>query len=147
VIPLFADGINLPPGGHECTWDELVERFCHSPRRQILCRRLRSLLESAKSCGALKVLVDGSFPTSKEEPGDLDLSWIVPVGIKMGSLRRECRELFSEPWLSRERFGCDTLCFPIGDNCEKIQKWAVELGFDARTRSERGMVLVDLSCI
>jgi hypothetical protein len=105
------------------------------------------LLERAKHCGALKVLVGGSFPTSKEEPGDLDLSWIVPSGIKLDSLRRECRELFCEPWLSRERFGCDTLYFPIGDNCEKIQEWAVKLGFDAMTRTDRGMILVDLSCI
>ena len=146
MIPLFADGINLPPGGHECTWEELVERFCRSPRRQLLCRRLRSLLESAKRCGALKVLVGGSFPTSKEGPGDLDLTWIVPTEIEIDSLREECRQLFT-PSLSKDRFGCDTFCFPIGNNCEKIQEWALKLGFDAKARTERGMVLVDLSCM
>ena len=147
MIPPFADGINLPPGGHECTWDELVDRFCSGYGRQNLCQRLRQLVERAKRCGALKVLVGGSFPTSKKEPGDLDLSWIVPESIRKDSLSQECRELLTEPKHSRERFGCDTLYLPIAGNHEKIQYWAAQLGYDTKTRTERGMALLDLSCI
>lgn len=146
MIPSFVDEVNLPPGGHECTWEELVEVFCRGPVREVLCHRLRRLLERARDCGFLKALVGGSFPTSKVDPGDLDLLWITPEGVGRDALLPECQEL-ADGSVSRERLGCDILFLPIGHNGGKIQEWALQLGFDHKTRRDRGMILIDLTCI
>jgi len=77
AIPdLDAEGL-LPAGVHDCTLDEVEERFGQFQRSD---RRVRLVAELRKYCAELRdvaiarfLVVDGSFVTAKEEPGDIDI--------------------------------------------------------------------------
>src|SRR5258708_13039356 len=74
MIPFFKDdGPNLPPGIHECTLEEIEQRFSSGEKRQKLFATLRQVSDVAKQCGFLEIVIWGSFPTTKEDPRDLDL--------------------------------------------------------------------------
>lgn len=108
MIPVFDDQGNLPLGIHVATWDELTARFGISPHRQKLLSGLRAALQSLKNSRCRQVYVDGSFVTSKEQPGDFDGCWNVdsvdpdkldPVLLEFASRRaaqkaKYCGELF-----------------------------------------------------
>lgn len=74
AIPsLDPDGL-LPTGIHRATVEEILERFgTGSDRRRDLGIRLDQLIALARHVRARRMLVDGSFVTSKLEPGDLDI--------------------------------------------------------------------------
>jgi hypothetical protein len=76
VIPPLADGV-LPEGLHLCTIDEIDEVFGGFQRtdcRIRLTQKLRLLVEEAKRSGIVAALViDGSYVTRKNEPGDIDV--------------------------------------------------------------------------
>ena len=144
MIPELLDGAYLPPGGHDCTWEELVERFSMGGERQRLCRELRLLLERAKRCGFLRVAIGGSFPTSKPDPSDLDLLFLTPTGMSKASVSPECAKLMNGT-SSKLLYGHD-----LGyceDEPETVQRLIHGYGFDWRTGKDRGMLILDLSCI
>lgn len=61
--------------------DEIEDRFGKStPRRRDLFIRLRLFVELARHCGPARILVDGSFVSSKPEPGDVDV--VIWLGVK-----------------------------------------------------------------
>ena len=143
AIPDFADGVNLPPGVHPCTWEEMVIRFCNGGRRQRLCERMQQLFRRASDCGFVQVIVGGSFPTAKQEPGDFDLAWIVREGVNKDAMRPECLELV-ESDKSPERFGCDVFYLPFAGDAARIREIATGLfGYD-KIGNERGALLLDL---
>ena len=66
---------NLPSGEHAATWQDMLDRFGHTPwRRQVLTGMLEAL-RLLKLGGCVRAYVDGSFVTAKEEPGDFDACW------------------------------------------------------------------------
>ena len=77
AIPDFDDDGYLPKGLHECSLDEIRERFGRfqrSDRRLALFAKLRDYLKEVCSTPTVSyVIVDGSFVTAKEEPNDVDL--------------------------------------------------------------------------
>lgn len=75
MIPSFDEHGNLPPGIHEATWEEIVERYGTSEHRDGLLTGFREALESLKGAGCQRAYLDGSFVTSKEKPGDFDACW------------------------------------------------------------------------
>jgi hypothetical protein len=53
---------------------EVFGRFWRSDRRPRLTERLQAFLEDARRSGIVAaVVIDGSYVTTKEEPGDIDL--------------------------------------------------------------------------
>jgi hypothetical protein len=75
VIPdLDSNGL-LPPGIHQATWKEFVERFGRTAHRIRLLTGLRAALEALRSAGCEAVYLNGSFVTAKEVPGDFDGCW------------------------------------------------------------------------
>ena len=112
MIPDFVDGLNLAPGGHRCTVEEVEMRFGNGPRRVRLCAKLKELLECAKRCGFVHALIGGSFATAKEEPSDLDITWFGPSTMTPNNVPLPCAELMDGA-NSRERFGCDMLHIPL----------------------------------
>lgn len=75
VLPPFTAVGLLPPGTHRANWEELASRFGGTPKRD---RLLQGLLEAAtnlRDAGALVLWLDGSFVTSKPDPGDFDGVW------------------------------------------------------------------------
>lgn len=144
AIPDFADGNNLPPGGHQCSWVEIINRFGNGATRQRLCVELRAFLRRAKDCGFLRVAIGGSFPTRKEDPRDLDLLFIVPPGTCRERLSNECAQLLDSA-MSRPLFGHDFLF--CHDEPETIQQLVAGLGYDISSGRDRGMLLIDLEDI
>ncbi|MFQ5628776.1 MAG: hypothetical protein ACE5I1_08450, partial [bacterium] len=65
--------------------DEIEILFGKSTqRRKELFQWLQNFVELAKHCGALRILVDGSFVTAKPEPKDVDV--VIWLGAKYLSL-------------------------------------------------------------
>jgi hypothetical protein len=75
MIPMFDTAGNLPPGIHAATWDEFVARFGTTPRRLTLLSGLKLALDELLAAGCRQAYVDGSFVTSKPDPGDFDACW------------------------------------------------------------------------
>ena len=79
-IPPFRGDGYLPEGMHSAAEAEITFRFGGaSHRRRRLALRLRRWIELARSVGATRLLIDGSFVTAKEEPADIDAVILLPL--------------------------------------------------------------------
>jgi hypothetical protein len=80
AIPDFrADGF-LPEGVHDATIDEVVARFgAQNERRRRLAAQLVQWIDLSKAVGIIRILVAGSFVTSKARPVDLDAVVLLPA--------------------------------------------------------------------
>jgi hypothetical protein len=115
--PVFdADGF-IPPT-QTCTEAEVARWFGFTDHRQMLLDRVRTWIGLARAVKAKRLLLDGSFVTAKEEPGDVDAVVLLPNDfrdqVRAGSpeaielhkllRRREPEELFAaedeEDWWS-----------------------------------------------
>jgi len=78
IPPFRADGY-LPEGVYVCSEAEIVFRFgSSSRRRRRLVLRLRRWIELGRQVGAQRLVVDGSFVTTKEDPHDIDTVILLP---------------------------------------------------------------------
>jgi hypothetical protein len=75
MIPQF-NGHGLLPGGlHECNLDAVSAVFCSTPHRAGLFANLKACLAHMRGQGLNGIVViDGSFVTDKEVPGDIELT-------------------------------------------------------------------------
>lgn len=74
MLPPFDESGYLPPGIHACRLDELVTRFgSGSPEREVESQELIDFVEWAAKAGALRVIVNGSYVTTKLAPNDVDV--------------------------------------------------------------------------
>ena len=72
-IPEFRPDGYLPLGVHPATQEEVVQRFGKATaRRRVLMERATDWVVLARTLGAHRLLLDGSFVTVKPEPGDVD---------------------------------------------------------------------------
>jgi hypothetical protein len=74
-LPAFNEDGDLPPGVHQATLREVLERFGHGTiQRRAVSERLARIYGLASSTGHLaRFVVFGSFVTAEEEPGDVDI--------------------------------------------------------------------------
>ena len=81
-LPALLPNGYLPPGVHEATLSEVVERFgTNTPRRQVLASRLQELVSLARAPGKLqRIFIWGSFVTDKPFPRDLDIFLLMQEG-------------------------------------------------------------------
>lgn len=78
ISPFRTDGY-LPEGLHFASEAEVTFRFgASSRRRQRLILRLRRWIELARQINSLRMLIDGSFVTAKEEPNDIEVVVLLP---------------------------------------------------------------------
>lgn len=79
MIPPFDDSTGaLPPGDHSATLSEIGKRFGFTPRRRWLMKGLRQAVKAFWAAGIREIYIDGSFCTSKRDPGDIDGYWVEP---------------------------------------------------------------------
>ena len=82
MIPDLEDGV-LPEGVHICSIDEVERafgRFQRTDRRQHLTATLRRYVEAARQAGtAQAIIIDGSYVTVKDEPGDIDVMLVLKL--------------------------------------------------------------------
>jgi hypothetical protein len=84
-IPAFNEFGYLPPGIYEISWIELMERFAINRQRQRLATGLAAALRKLAIAGCRRVLIGGSFVTSKEHPNDFD-GWYESFGLNLDIL-------------------------------------------------------------
>jgi hypothetical protein len=84
-IPPFNELGYLPPGIYEITWAELMERFATNSQRLRLATGLAAALRKLAVAGCRRVLIGGSFVTTKEYPNDFD-GWYESFGLDLNIL-------------------------------------------------------------
>lgn len=83
-LPPFRSDGYLPNGLHLATEAEVTFRFgASSPRRRRLALRLRRWIQLVRLVGGRRLLVDGSFVTSKDRPEDVDAVVLLPVDFEV----------------------------------------------------------------
>ena len=65
----------LPPGVHDATWGEVMERFTENSWRLRLAEGLLAACKELAGAGCRSVLLNGSFVSLKAFPGDYDGAW------------------------------------------------------------------------
>src|SRR5258708_13540333 len=88
MIPPLDDGV-LPEGIHDCTFDEIEDRFGRiqgTDWRCTLTAQLREYLKEAWKCGFITALiVDGSYVTAEDRPDDIDILVVLSADFDFGA--------------------------------------------------------------
>lgn len=74
-IPDFDGNGNLPPGQYVVELGDIEKKLTWSQRRKDLFEGLRKVVINLAMAGVKRIYVDGSFTTTKEDPGDIDGCW------------------------------------------------------------------------
>lgn len=80
AIPNFIDNYHLPPEIIECTFEEVEEKFASiNPTRKRKWEQCKGLLGRLIDLGLKpeKILINGSFVTGREQPGDVDFAALI----------------------------------------------------------------------
>lgn len=80
MIPEFDPNGNLPVGTHDATLAEIKARFAYNDRRRQLFEAMEKVVLIFRSAKCPEMFLDGSYITSKLEPGGYDFCW-EPTGI------------------------------------------------------------------
>lgn len=75
---------NLPPGVHDATLDEVIERYGTGVRREKITTGLRVVVLSLRRLHVTEIWVDGSYVTDKLRPGDVDVIFSPPIPTDYG---------------------------------------------------------------
>ncbi len=110
-----ATGI-LPPGLHAAPLAEIAARCgAGSAARERQARLLQQIVEAALHYPTIKrILVWGSFVTSKPEPNDLDYSLVVSKSFDLERIAEPHRRFFT-PVEARQFYGADKTYLHIHD--------------------------------
>jgi len=94
----------LPEGEHVGGWEEVVERFGWNPRRRQLLDGLAAAIDALAAAGCRRVWLNGSFVTSKDEPGDFDACWDTD-GVDLDALDPVILDLSAGRSAQKARYG------------------------------------------
>jgi Family of unknown function (DUF6932) len=95
-LPPFTESGDLPLGVHRAAFHEVGERFgSGTPQRRRVFLRLERLYSIARGTGHLaRLIVFGSFVTTKAEPNDVDVFLLMADGFDVSVATGETRLLF-----------------------------------------------------
>lgn len=137
MLPAFNQDGNLPEGVHRATEAEVLSRFATtSARRKWLGERLRNLLEMARATGKLeRVVLWGSFVTSKESPNDLDVLLVMAADFDLEQVPTDRRDLFNYAQ-AKIRFNADVFWTKVSIGQDTLDLWlnTYQLGKDLKRR-------------
>ena len=143
MIPEFDENGNLPPGVHFCEWEEFVDRFGTTDLRLRLMRGLQMAMQQLKAAGCRTIYINGSFVTSKSDPGDFDACWD-REDVDIDYLRREAPQLLKyydragqKAKYKGELFASDQ---PVGN----YGKNSFDLFQEDRKHNIKGIIAIDL---
>lgn len=140
AIPPFVPTTGrLPPGEHGATWEEIVDRFGWNLRRRQLLDGLGDALTLLAAAGCSRVWINGSFVTTKEEPGDFDVVWD-PAGVDLDQLDDVLTDFSDGRRAQKQRFG--------GELLPNVVEQASGLEFaeffqNERDSGRKGIVVID----
>jgi hypothetical protein len=132
----------LPHGEHVAAWNEICERFGWNTWRRGLLDGLAEGLAALAEAGCRKVWLNGSFVTTKEEPGDFDCVWS-PIGVdrqRLAALAPELLDLSDHRTAQKRRFGGEFFPNVIeGDSGKSFDRF-----FQTdRDGTSKGIVVID----
>lgn len=134
MLPPFDEHGNLPPGIHLASIVEVAERFgSGSPEREVEIRELVELVDWAKRHGVRRIIVNGSFVTSKRRPNDVDV--VVLPGVD---------ERNRNAVIDFERAGWPFLQILVAADDEDLERWATSDFATDREGYVKGVVEVIL---
>ena len=144
VIPPFDSRGNLPPGIHSASWAEVVGRYGETPWRLELLAGLKTALDNLKAAGSRRAYLNGSFVTSKTNPGDFDGCWEV-AGVDPALLAPVLRDWYPPRAAQKARFRGELL--PV--NTLLPPTWASMLDFFQTDRdgNPKGIISLDLGVL
>lgn len=124
MIPELQDGV-LPEGVHHCTIEEVKElfgRFRRSDRRPQLTDQLTRYIQDARNSGRVSaIVIDGSYVTAKEEPGDIDLIVALRPDLDLAAKMRPMEYNIQSKPMVRKLYRFDVL--PAVDGSETYQRF------------------------
>lgn len=129
VIPGFRDDGKLPVGRHESNPAEveqrLVQTFPLSVTRPDLYRGWRARRQAVSHIVPIDMeWVDGSFTTSKRDPGDVDVATFIE-GDLLDQLQPDDMQRLSGALVGlgvKLRFGCDAYLVPVRPSTHPLAK-------------------------
>jgi hypothetical protein len=134
MLPAFDTYGNLPVGIHPCTVEELITRFgSGSEERSTQMEELLQFIEAAKGAGVRRLMVNGSFVTSKLAPNDVD-GVILPGAGYPGE----------GPKLDSDELLWPFLQVIVAADDEDFESWATRQFSTDRKRRPKGVVEVIL---
>ena len=140
LIPSFQSNGVLPSGVHWATMEEIKEKLCFSDKRIELVFGLEQAIVSLKRAGCETIYLDGSFSTSKENPGDIDVCWEVD-GVDLDMLIK-IEPVLWEFVLGRksqkDKFGCEF--FPAVFIAEPPDKTFIDFFQQDRDGNPKGII-------
>jgi hypothetical protein len=141
-MPDFQSDGNLPPGIHWAGWAEIEARFGQTPHRRHLLKGCRDGLEQLRHAGCLAAYLDGSFVTTKDQPGDFDACWDV-VDVDPDRIDPVFLEFNDGRAAQKARFGGEFFPaqLPEGDSGKTFLEF---FQMDKNTGDPKGIVGVDL---
>lgn len=105
VLPGFdSDTGRLPEGEHPASGEEVVEHLGWNARRRRLLDGLADASDLLKAAGCRRIWLNGSFVTTKEEPGDFDACWD-PEGVDLDRLDPIFFDFADRRSAQKQRFG------------------------------------------
>ncbi len=116
TIPELTDDGVLPEGVHVCSLSDLKERFGRfdkSDKRVRLTTQLVEYFDSLRQTGLVSwVAIDGSYVTSKPDPGDIDLIVVLKASHDFSSeLRPDFYNALSKKRV-RSKYAFDVFVLP-----------------------------------
>lgn len=141
---LDADGL-LPPGIHAVPFGEVRARFgVGSPARERQGELLGQIVAAAKAYPTIKrVLVWGSFASSKPEPNDLDYSIVVSIDHDETRLSSEHNRFFV-PFDARLFYGADKSYLVLPDYPPDRHAGKLDFLCHDRFKRPRGIIEIHL---
>ena len=95
-LPGFNQKGDLAEGVHSATMDEVVGRFGFgTAQREAVTRRLLRIFELTKGSGKLdRLLIFGSYVTTKPEPNDVDIILVMSDDFRVEACAQPAKQLF-----------------------------------------------------
>jgi hypothetical protein len=142
VIPPFQPNGHLPDGIHSATWTEVRERFGWNQRRQNLLVGLEKALRDLHEAGCKRIYLNGSFVTSKNEPGDFDACWD-PTDVNFDTLEPTLLEFDDARAAQKARYGGEL--FPTDWDAIGNGTTFLEFFQSIRGGGKKGIVRIELT--
>lgn len=132
----------LPPGVHAATLQDVGDTFATNPWRRSLFNGLVDASGRLRSAGCPAILLDGSFVSSKPNPGDYDACWD-PTGVDPAMLDPVFAKI--DPGRAAQKAAFKGEFFPSTMTCLEIGKaFADFFQIDRFTGSKKGILSISL---
>lgn len=132
----------LPPGVHPATLQDVDDAFAINPWRRCLFNGLVEAAGRLRYAGCHAILLDGSFVSSKPNPGDYDACWD-PTGVDRARLDPVFAKI--DPGRAAQKAAFKGEFFPSTMTCLDIGKcFADFFQIDRFTGNKKGILSISL---